>query len=678
MEYCFLKGFLVVLLLQHCRSEGLSTSIQSSTAVTLQDGQALPQEPELPPAEVVPVVVPPSLKEVQQAVQEASEQVEGRGAEEVLKELLERVVEAAMGQVEGGGEAKADEAAVQEAFEEDALGAYKGETESDTEAEVSEQTVEEEVEGEDMGAEGGDTGVGEEQEIAKVDVFEDVVEEGKGATDGEEETVAGFVQETTAGVETGGREAEGVEVIGESLDTKVSQEVVEEGVAALEETGGYLAVEETGVEDSEEQVVLWEEKGAAESETQEVEEAPAVVDVAVGGEPEQEIVVESDPSLAVADVEQLGDAWGKEETQVDDMKGEVIVPHFDNYEKETTQTVAGEPVEAEDEEKVNIVKDAEGLEVEDEQGHLVVEGGDAEEVEAEGTEVGEAEGGEINGGSVIKKESVALVNEGGDQQAGEEEQIALETSRGSEKEDQEVLVISAPEPLDGDEASIEQSPENQAPTPRPSLGGVETEENTLGDEKSNNGNEIITPTDDILPHEPVVAQPTLDNFVKDFPAEPPQAEGEEPGEANELVEDTAGNTETSELGLEAWKIGAISAAAFLVLETVIIIIYILKHPPRNKNSVPALQRACEEGCVEPEAATGGDCSDDTLPAGNGDAQQIAAHDPVDVASTLAQNKEQHEEEHEIAMSDLPPSSAEESANIGPGPDSSQDLRTSIL
>ena len=52
----------------------------------------------------------------------------------------------------------------------------------------------------------------------------------------------------------------------------------------------------------------------------------------------------------------------------------------------------------------------------------------------------------------------------------------------------EVLVISAPEPLDGDEASIEQSPENQAPTPRTSLGGVETEENTLGDEKSNNEN----------------------------------------------------------------------------------------------------------------------------------------------------------------------------------------------
>lgn len=38
-------------------------------------------------------------------------------------------------------------------------------------------------------------------------------------------------------------------------------------------------------------------------------------------------------------------------------------------------------------------------------------------------------------------------------------------------------------------------------------------------------------------------------------------------------------------------------------------------------STLAEQRACEEGCVEPEATTGGDCSDDTLLAGNGDTQQ---------------------------------------------------------
>ena len=102
----------------------------------------------------------------------------------------------------------------------------------------------------------------------------------------------------------------------------------------------------------------------------------------------------------------------------------------------------------------------------------------------------------------------------------------------------EILVISAPEP----EASVEQSTENQAPTPSPSLGGGETGENTLGDEKFNHGNEIITPTDDILPHNPDDPQPTLDNTVKDVLTEPPQAEVEEPGQTNELVEDSTRTT----------------------------------------------------------------------------------------------------------------------------------------
>lgn len=38
-------------------------------------------------------------------------------------------------------------------------------------------------------------------------------------------------------------------------------------------------------------------------------------------------------------------------------------------------------------------------------------------------------------------------------------------------------------------------------------------------------------------------------------------------------------------------------------------------------STLALRRACEEGCVEPEATTGDDYSDDTLPAGSADPQQ---------------------------------------------------------
>ncbi|XP_060917402.1 retinitis pigmentosa 1-like 1 protein isoform X2 [Labrus mixtus] len=596
MEYCFLKGLLVVLLMQHSTAEDLSTSIQSSTAVTLQEGQTLPQEQELPPAEVVPVVAPPSLKEVQQAVQEASEQVEGRGAEEVLKELLERVVEAALGQVEGGGEAKAGEAPEQEAVEEEKPEAAKGDAETDTGAEVLEQGVVEEVEGEDVGGKGGETGVEEVQEVAEVDSFKDEAEVAKGVIEGEVETVAESVGEVAAGVQAGDSEGQGVEVINETPDTKVSQDVVEEALAASVETGGNF-VGDAGLV----------ENGAAETETQEVEELPAAVEVAVEGEPEQETLVESDLGLA----EQTGEVETQEgETQADDIEGEGNVPSSDSSEMETTQTVVGEPVE--EEEGVNVVKDTVEPEVEDGQGHVAVEGA-AEEMEPEGAGAVQSEGGE----QVVIKEDSVLINEGvGDQLTGEEE-IALETSDGSQTEDREALVISAPEPESGADVSVEQRPEGQAPTQSPSLGEVETGGNTLGDQKSDHGNKIITPTDEALPNDPEVARPTLDHFVKDV-AEPAQAEVEEPGQANELVEDSAGSTETTELGLEAWKIGAISAAVFLVLETVIIIIYILKR--RNKNSALALQRACEEGCVEPEAATGGDCSDDTLPTGNGDTQ----------------------------------------------------------
>ncbi|XP_047435468.1 uncharacterized protein si:dkeyp-118a3.2 [Mugil cephalus] len=626
MDYCTLKGFLVVLLIQRCTSEGLSPSIQTSTVVNHQDGQISPKEPELPPAEVVPIVSPPSLKEVQQAVQEASEQVEGRGAEEVLKELLERVVEAALGQVEGGSDAKED--ALQGAVEEKALGAETGETEA--EAEVLKVANDE-----NMGFKEGDTSVEEKREV--VDAFEVAAEEGKGVVEGE------------AGAETG------LEITDESLGSRFSQDIVEGAGAALEETAGDIAVEETRERNNREQEMSEEEEGEGVSES---EESPSVVEVT-------ETTEETEPILGVADVEQAGHALGKdeavgEESQVDEMEGEAMALPSDNYEIETTQTAAGEAVE--EEEELNTENDSEGHRAQDEQTHLG-KGGTAEEVEVEATSVREATGEE--GGVSIREESVALVNEGGDRKAGEEEEITSETSQGGEKEDQEAPVSSGPQAGDGAGTTLE----IQTPTRNPALGGAEeTGGNAFGD-----GNEIITPTDNLMSHDPAAARPTLDIFPLAGTA---QAEGAEPGEAKELVEDTAGATEMKELGLEAWKIGAIFAAVFLILEAVVIVVYVLKC--RNKTSIPALQRACEEGCVEPEVATGSDCCDETLPAGNGDTQQIAALDPSDVASALAAKKEQQQDENAIAMSDLPPSSTEESGNTGPGPDSSQDLRTSIL
>ena len=104
----------------------------------------------------------------------------------------------------------------------------------------------------------------------------------------------------------------------------------------------------------------------------------------------------------------------------------------------------------------------------------------------------------------------------------------------------EILVISGPQPEDGAEASIEPSPENQPPTSKPPLAEVESRENTLGHERSDRGNKLVIPTLDPSPHDPAIAQPTMDSFENEALAEHPQAEGEEPGEANELVEDIPG------------------------------------------------------------------------------------------------------------------------------------------
>lgn len=83
--------------------------------------------------------------------------------------------------------------------------------------------------------------------------------------------------------------------------------------------------------------------------------------------------------------------------------------------------------------------------------------------------------------------------------------------------------------------------EDQPPTPNPSANEAESEENTPWDENCDEGNEIITPTEDFLPHKHGRSQPTIDNFENDVLAEYHQAKGGEPREASQLVNDLPGN-----------------------------------------------------------------------------------------------------------------------------------------
>lgn len=217
------------------------------------------------------MVAPPSLQELEQAVQEVLEHVEGLGAGEVLQDLLERVVEAILGQAEGGGEEKVD--------------GMLGEIESGKEAPL------EEAKGVDMGGEGRDTDVEGEEQTGDVNRFEDVIAAEKGIVKREAETATGPVEEVVSDLETGAREAEEVESIDESPDTEVICEVVEETVAVSEETGGYAAVQEAGTDG---RWRLSEGKVIAEANAL-VEETPADVEVGVGSESELETRIESDP-----------------------------------------------------------------------------------------------------------------------------------------------------------------------------------------------------------------------------------------------------------------------------------------------------------------------------------------------------------------------------------------------
>ncbi|XP_035762082.1 uncharacterized protein si:dkeyp-118a3.2 isoform X2 [Neolamprologus brichardi] len=436
----------------------------------------------------------------------------------------------------------------------------------------------------------------------------------------EHEAAAGSVEKAAAGVETGVREADTVRVIDETLGTEFIDEVVEGVGATLDETGEYSAVMAKIQEDNKDQAVLSEEKGATLTEIQETKETLDVEEVAVHRE--------SELNLGEADVEQIGD---KEETRLDKTAGETIALLLDNYQIEATQTAVREPIL--EEEDANIAKEPDGPEEKQEQGHLVEEGASVE-VELGGTTVGEAKVDDRDGESVIKGKSVVLVNKRDGQKEAEEEQLASETSIDSTKKDQDVVGISGPEPDGGAETTMLQSSENQASTVDLFLIDVETEERNLDDEKFNS-NEIITPTNDLFLYDPADAHSTLDNFMNDDLAEHPRTEGEALGETNELVKDP----ESTELGLEPWKIGAATAAVFLVLQTAVIIIYIVKRRHKNK---------------------------------------MAAVDPANMASTLAKINDQQGDEHAIAMSDLLPSSTDEWANIGSGPNSSQDLRTSFL
>ncbi|XP_059902902.1 uncharacterized protein LOC132453872 [Gadus macrocephalus] len=252
-------------------------------------------------------------------------------------------------------------------------------------------------------------------------------------------------------------------------------------------------------------------------------------------------------------------------------------------------------------------------------------------------------------------------------------EATTESSQTGQTKEHDVLALSpgASEHRAGDQAPPVQE---QDSLPRPTLVWGETGSEHVDREDpllqgTNFTNEIPT-TDHLFTHGPAVATEAYQDLTEQALATPPETEEAEPGEANELVTDAAGPSEGGLLGVEAWKIGGIAAAVIVGLETLLIVVYILKCRTGAKSApVPG---ACEKGHVEPETPTGGDCIDDYLPASNGDTQ-------LRIAELEPSGGKLHQVPQELALSDLPPSPAELlPPSAGSAKGSSYDLRTSDL
>lgn len=350
-------------------------------------------EAELPSAEVVPVVVPPSLEEVHQAVQEASEQVEGRGAEMVLKELLERVVEAALGQVEGGGGGGKED----EAGEEEMLGAREEESEVDTEEAEEGQVVSV-----------SDSREEEEEVEDDLEAHEDQSEEG--APGGEADTAAEPLEANVADVGTGGGETEEVQLLSEPLD-----DIVEGTAAVLEEAA---TAEETWSDTVEQQV----EPLGARGEVETINREQTLFGTEEAGGSDSDVWDEKVSQASPTPVEEAEE-------------GDANIASPKNVEVEPVQTYAAGSLKAEEETNVAVA-----IAEKEEQNILVGEGGapegtDVEETSRTDTEEA-TEMGDATDSSLTKEESVASHLEEQVGQQEEEEQAAVGASHGGQKEDQ--------------------------------------------------------------------------------------------------------------------------------------------------------------------------------------------------------------------------------------------------
>ncbi|KAI2668637.1 hypothetical protein H4Q32_005396 [Labeo rohita] len=162
-------------------------------------------------------------------------------------------------------------------------------------------------------------------------------------------------------------------------------------------------------------------------------------------------------------------------------------------------------------------------------------------------------------------------------------------------------------------------------------------------------NEIITSRD---PNKNNQGVPVLINTIEELPPTPVLKL--RVGDTEAPVEEHVDSTQTKAIGQEAWKIGAIAAAFFLILQTAVTIVYILKCR-RKPNSSIASKNLCAGGNGRIEC----------------DANNTDATIPIDEQTAIDDLPEYSEvQQEDVAMTTIPLDSTEKN--------SSYDPRTSVV
>ncbi|XP_048053497.1 sodium/potassium/calcium exchanger 1 isoform X2 [Megalobrama amblycephala] len=157
-------------------------------------------------------------------------------------------------------------------------------------------------------------------------------------------------------------------------------------------------------------------------------------------------------------------------------------------------------------------------------------------------------------------------------------------------------------------------------------------------------NEIITSRD---PNENDQGEPVLMNTIEELPPTPILKL--RLGDTDAPMEEHVESTQTKAIGQEAWKIGAIAAAFFLILQTAVTVVYILKCR-RKPNSGVAPKNLCAGG-------NGGiEC----------DANNTDTTIPIDEQTTVDDLPEYSQvQQEDVAMTTVPLDSTEKNSSYDP-------------